>query len=136
MTTLLTRHSTFIILSLLAALLALAWFFPAQGLFLGILFLVLCFSIAGLAVLKKHTQAYRLGRVTRAVFIRRAALDLTGTWLAMLLAALLGRYAAQVVTQPIGHDLARLIAGVPVALVVGLVTGALTRKAWERLLRV
>ena len=135
MTTLLTKHSTFIILSLLAALLALAWVFPAWGLVLGIGFLVLCFSIAGLAVLQKHRQAYRAGRVTRAMFIRNAALDLTGTWLAMLAAALVGNAVARVVAQPIGHDLARLLAGVAVALVVGLAVGALAKKTWGRMLR-
>jgi hypothetical protein len=133
MTTLLTKHSTFIILSLLVALLALAWVFPAQGLLLGILFLALCFSIAGLAVLHRHRQAYRLGKITRAAFIRSAALDLTGTWLAMLVAALVGNAVARIVTQPIGHDVGRLLAGVAVALVVGLVVGALARKTWGRL---
>jgi hypothetical protein len=136
MTTLLTKHSTLIILSLLAALLALAWAFPSQGLLLGICFLVLCFSIAGLAVLHRHRQAYRLGRVTRAMFIRNAALDLTGTWLAMLAAALAGNSVAWVVTRPIDHDLARLVAGVAVALVVGLAVGTLAKKTWGRLLRV
>jgi hypothetical protein len=136
MTTLLTKHSTFIILSLLAALLALAWIFPARGLLLGILFLALCFSVAGLAVLDRHRQAYRLGKVTRGAFIRNATLDLTGTWLAMLVAALVGNYAARIVTQPIDHDLGRLLAGVAVALVVGLVIGTLAKKTWGRLLGV
>jgi hypothetical protein len=43
---------------------------------------------------------------------------------------------ARVVTQPIGHDLARLLAAVAVALVVGLAVGTLARKTLGRLLEV
>jgi hypothetical protein len=134
MTTFLTKHSAVILLSGLVTLLILAWVFPSAGLKLGITFLLLSFSIASLAVLEKHQKAYRKGEMTRGVFIRNAVLEISGVFLLMLLAGMLGRYTAEVATQQIGNDLIRLVAGILVGLLVGLGTGFLAKKTLRRLL--
>lgn len=136
MTSFFKRHSTFILLALLVTLLALAWVFPSEGLFLGLTFLLFSFLAASLAVLDKHERAYRQGQMGRGVFVRNAVLEITGTWLAMLLAGVLARYAAQAATQGISHDLLRVIAGVVVGVLVGLSVGAIARKTWGRLVKV
>ena len=114
-----TKHSTIILMSGLMSLLLLTWIFPAAGLKLGIAFLVLSFLIASLVVLEKHKKAYRKRAINRSVFIRNGVLEISGTFLIMLLAGLLGRYSAEVVTQQIGNDLIRMGAGIGVGLVVG-----------------
>ena len=113
-------------------LLVLAWIFPSAGLKLGIAFLLLSFLIASLAVLEKHKNAYRKGEITRQIFIRNAVLEISGGFLVMLLAGLLGRSAAEVATQQISHDLIRVIAGIAVGLLVGISVGAVANNRLRR----
>ena len=124
----LRKHSTLILMSLLLTMLALAWLFPSAGLKLGIVFLLLSFFIASLLLLEKHQKAYREGKIKRGIFIRNGALEISGVFLVMLLAGPLGRRLAEVVTQGIGHDLVRPVAGIVIALLVGLGVGTLVRK--------
>lgn len=136
MTTFLKKHSTVILISLLLILLILAWVFPTLGLKLGIAFLLISFLIASLAVLEKHKKAYRQGQLTRTIFIRNAVLEISGTFLIMLLAGLLGRYAAEVTTSQIGNDTLRLTAGIGVGLIVGLSVGILAKRTLRRLVEI
>jgi len=133
MTAFFKRHSTFVLLLLLVTLLALAWVYPSEGLFLGITFLLFSFLAASLAVLDKHKQAYRQGRITRGAFIRNAVLEITGTWLVMLAAGLLGRSAAGAVTQGIGGELLRVSVGIGIGLLVGMGVGVAGKKTLRRL---
>jgi hypothetical protein len=131
-----TKHSTILLMSGLAILLVLAWILPVAGLKLGIAFLLWTFFVASLVVLEKHKKAYRKEEITRNVFIRNAVLEMSGTFLVMLLAGLLGRYAAEVVTQQIEHVLMRVIAGIGVGLVVGIGVGALAKRTLRRIVDV
>jgi hypothetical protein len=133
MTAFFKRHSTFILLLLLVTLLALAWIYPSEGLFLGITFLLFSFLAASLAVLDKHRQAYRQGRIGRGTMLRNAVLEITGTWVVMAAAGLLGRSAAQAATQGIGHDLLRVSTGLAVGVLVGIGVGVVGRKTLRRL---
>jgi hypothetical protein len=136
MTAFLKKHSTLILLSLLGILLILAWNFPSAGLRLGIAFLLISFFLTSWLVLEKHREAFRQGEITRGRFIRNAVIEISGTWLIMGLAGLLGRYAAGIATQPIGNDLLRVLAGLGVGLVVGLGVGILAKKTLRRLVAV
>jgi hypothetical protein len=136
MTAFFTKHSTIILLSGLVTLLILAWIFPSAGLRLGIAFLLLSSFIASLAVLEKHKKAYRKGEITRGVFIRNAAVEISGGFAVMLLAGLLGRNAAEIATQQIGNDVVRLVAGIAVGLLVGLGVGLLAQKTLRRLVEI
>lgn len=135
MTAFITKHSTIVLMSGLLTLLILAWVFPSAGLRLGIAFLLLSFLIASLVVLEKHKKAYRGEAITRNVFIRNGALEISGTFLVMLLAGLLGRSAAEVLTQQIENDPVRLIAGIGVGLTVGIGVGTLAKKTLRRLVK-
>jgi hypothetical protein len=136
MTTFLRKYSTPILVSLLVILLILARLFPSAGLRLGIIFLLCAFFIASAAVLEKHKQSYRSGKIERSLFIRNAALEITGTWLAMALAGLLGRMAALTATQQITHELTRLIAGISMGVLVGIAVGLLVRQTWSRFVKI
>ena len=133
MVTCFKKHSTAILMSLLLILLILAWIFPASGLKLGIVFLLLICLFTSLVVLEQHQKAYRKGEITRAVFIRNSTIEISGTGLVMVLAGLLGRAAAEFATQPIQHELFRVIAGIVVGLLVGLGVGLLAKKTLRRL---
>ena len=133
MTTFITKHSTVILLSGLLMLLILAWVFPTSGLRLGITFLLLSFLVATLVLLEKHKKAYRSGKITRSIFIRNVTLEISGTFLIMLLAGILGRYVAEVATHHIVNDLTRMVTGIGVGLVVGLGLGFLAKKTLSRL---
>ena len=136
MTAFFTKHSTIMLLSGLVTLLILAWIFPSAGLRLGIAFLLLSFLIASLAVLQKQKKAYCNGEITRRIFIRNAALEISGGFLVMLLAGLLGRNAAEIATQQIGNDVVRLVAGIAVGLLVGISVGAMANKTLRRWVQV
>ena len=142
MTTLLRKHSTIILISLLLAVLVFAWLFPSTRFFLGIMFLFFSFFIAGAAIFLKHreeyrrysspTEAEREGKLTRRVFIRTVSLEITRTWLAMILAGLLGRMIAQIATQPITDAITKMIVGIIIGLLVGIGVGVLVSQAWDR----
>ena len=136
MTAFFTKHSTIIIIALLFTMLALAWVFPSAGLKLGIGFLLVSFLISSFAVLEKHRKAYRKGEITRGVFICNAVLEISGGFVVMLLAGLLGRNAAEIATQQIGNDLIRVIAGIFVGLLVGISVGVVANKTLRRLVQV
>jgi hypothetical protein len=133
MTAFFTKYSTAILLSGLGILLILAWVFPAFGLRLGIAFLLLSFLIASLVLLEKHKQAYRKEEISRGVFICNASLEISGTFVIMVLAGLLARSAAEAATQGIGNELVRILAGLGVGLLVGICLGALAKKTVGRL---
>ena len=130
------KHSTILLISGLFTLLLLAWVFPTSGLKLGITFLLWSFFIASVVVMEKHQKAFRKGELRRGIFIRNATLEVSGTFLVMLLAGLLGRFAADIATRQIDQDLLRLGAGLGVGLVVGLGVGALAKRTLRRLVDV
>jgi hypothetical protein len=136
MTTLLRKYSTPILISLLLAVLLLAWLFPSAGFFLGIIFLIFSFFITSAAVIAKHREKYREGKITRSVFIRSVSLEIAGIWLAMILAGLLGRAIAGIATQQITNELIRLIMGVVIGLLVGISVGLFVSQTWSRIVKV
>ncbi len=136
MTAFLRKYATLILFFLLLTLLTLAWVFPAMGLKLGILFLLLTLVTASFAIVGKHRELYRQGKITRQEFIRNAALEILGVLLAMSLAGGLGRPLAALATRGIGDNLVRMIAGLLAGLLAGLGIGFLVRQTWGRLVRV
>lgn len=136
MTTFLKNHSGKILLSMLLVLLILAWIFPSWGLRLGVTFLLVTFFLTSWLVVDKHREAFRNGQITRGRFIGNAAVEISGTWLVMLLAGLLGRTVAEIATRPLENDLVRVLAGLGVGLVVGLVLGVFAKKTLRRLVEV
>jgi hypothetical protein len=136
MTTFISKHSTIVLMSGLVILLVLARVFPTAGLKLGITFLLLSFLIASFVVLDKHKKAYSKGQITRGIFIRNAAMEISGIFVIMLLAGLLARSAAEIATQQIGNDIIHVIAGIGVGLLVGLSVGFLAKKTLRRLVEV
>ena len=133
MTPFLKKHSTLILTSLLVTLLALAWLFPSAGLKLGIAFLLLCFLLVSWLALDKQKNAYRQGQLTRSRFIRNAVIEISGVWVVMTLAGLLGRGAAGFATQPIRDGSLRVVAGIVIGLLVGIGLGALAQRTLRRL---
>ena len=136
MATFFRKYSTPILFFLLVTLLILAWLFPSAGLILGIIFLLFSFFIASSAVLEKHREAYRQGKIRRSIFIRNVILEMTSILLAMLLAGLLGRYMAGIATRQIDNDLTRVVAGIMVGLLVGMGVGTFARKTWGRFAKI
>jgi hypothetical protein len=120
MTAFLKKHITIILLSLLVTLLVLAWLFPSAGLKLGIAFLLLSFLLVSWLVLEKQKNVYCDGLVTRGIFIRNAVIEISGLWIVMTLAGLLGRDAAGFATRQIGDGLLRTVTGIGVGLLVGI----------------
>ena len=117
------HYSLMISVLLFLILLICVWLFPSSGLILTMLFLLLGFALAGLPVIEKHRQAYLQGKISRPIYIRNILFDVVGILLALILAALLGRYIAGIATSQISHDLTKLIAGIMIGLLIGLAVG-------------
>ncbi len=112
-----------------------AWKFPSAAPVIGILFLVFSLGIAVSSVIAKHRAAYQEGRLTRFTFARNVCLDVFGILLAMVFAALLGRYVAELVAQQIDGALLRFAAGMLVGVVIGIGVGLLVRQLWGRFVK-
>ena len=134
MITLLKKYSTIISLLLVLLLLAVAWFYPSLGFMLGTTLLVLTLAMACIAVVQKHRKLYIRGETTYYVFIRNVALEIGGVLLATVCAVVLGNYIALIATRSIDEILLRFAAGVFVGLLIGIATGTLVRKFWNRFL--
>ena len=131
MTTLLTKHSTLILIFLVLAFFALAWPFPSEGLMLGAAFLLLNLLIVSVVVFQKHKEMYLQGKISRSMFLRNVLVEITGIVLVMVLAGLLGRYLAGMVMSQIASDIARLVMGLLIGLSTGMIVGTLIRQAWD-----
>ncbi len=126
----------FIPFLLLLVLILSMWLLPSATPAFGISLVVISFGIALFAILKKHSAAYRLGRIRQSTLFRRIFLDVFGILLAVALAALLGRYVAGLVARPISNDLWRLIATILIGLLVGMGVGILVSQLRGRLIKI
>lgn len=124
------KYAIFIAVLLFLSLLIAIWLFPSAGLIFTILFLLLGFVLASLPVVEKHRQDYLQGKISSRVYRRNVLFDVAGILLALIVAALLGRYIAAIATEQIGNDLIKLIAGIIIGLLIGLAVGILVKKAW------
>jgi len=125
------KYSTLIIALLPLSLFAIGWLLPAAGLVLGMIFLVFSLVVASYSVFEKHRKAYLQGKISRNIFIRNIILEVIGILLAMLLAASIGNYIAQMATSQIDNVLTKLVVGIFVGLLVGLSVGFLIKRTWD-----
>ena len=127
------NRSMMIVVLLYSTILVVAISFPSAGLIPAIALLFFSFIIASLTVVKKHRRSYLQGRISHRMFLHNTTLEIFGILLAMTLAGLFGRYAAQAATAQIGHELTKLIAGIAIALLAGTSAGLLVKRTWGRL---
>ena len=120
---------------LLLVLLLSLWLLPSATPVLGISLIVISLSIAIFSFFKKHRTAYLQGRLTRLGFARNVFLDVFGILLAMTIAALLGKYLAELVAQQIDSALLRLVTGMLVGVVIGIGVGLFVRQLWGRFVK-
>ena len=111
------------------------WFFPSAISIIGIACLLLSLAAAFSSIFKKQREAYRQGKITRAVFMRNVLFEIFGILLAMTFAGLLGRYIAEFVTGQIGNDLTKLITGILIGLLAGMGVGIIMKRTWGRLVK-
>jgi hypothetical protein len=126
----LRKYAIIIAVLLFLSLLICVRLFPSYGLILTILILLLGFALASLPIVEKHRQAYLQGKISSRVYKRNLLFDVVGILLALIAAALLGRYLAAMATEQISNDLVKLIAGIMIGLLTGLAVGIFVKQAW------
>ena len=117
------------------ALTLLAAFFIGRG-WAGVIVARLFCMTLGLAIsaiVAEQKKAYREKHITRTKLVLNVLSEITLILLAMLSAALLGRWIADIATQQIGNQLIRFIAGMVMGLLAGMGVGFLVKQAWGRL---
>jgi hypothetical protein len=99
--------------------------------------ILLLFSVARAiaSVIAKHRAAHLRGRITFVVFVRNVLIETAGLLFAMILAAFLGRFIAQIATQQISNDLIKLAAGIATGLLVGIGVGVLMQRISGRFMK-
>jgi MFS family permease len=135
MLSLFRKYSMIISVLLFLSLLICIWLFPSFGLIFTILFILCGFVLASFPVIEKHRQAYLQGKISRGIYVRNILFDVAGILLTLILAALLGRYMAEIATRQIGNELTKLIAGILIGLLIGLAVGIFVKQAWGRLVK-
>ncbi len=131
----LKKHFALISILFLFVFMFSAWKFRSAAPLVGVTFLGFSLGMAISAVVAKHAEAYREGRLTRLAFARNIFLDIFGILLAMALAALLGRYLSELAAKQVDGTLLRFVVGILVGLLVGIGVGILVRKTWGRFIK-
>ena len=123
-----------VFIALLVALFILGALFPSAGPGLGMVFLVLSLLLTSYFIVRRQREACRRGEISRLVFLRNVAVEVTGAGGAMVLAGLLGRTLAGLAVAQIGDELLRFLLGAGVGLLAGLAVGMLVSRIFEGLL--
>ena len=114
---------------------ATVWQFPLARLIIVMIGLVFSGARAFASMIAKHREAYLQGKTSRVVFIHNVLFEIMGILVAMMLAGLLGRYIAEIVTQQISNDLIKFTAGIATGLLVGIGVGIVMQHIWGRLIK-
>ena len=125
------------------------WFFPAIALILalfaafffapswaGVISAILFFIILAMAIfsiLQNQMKQYREKRISRTRLSFNVLSEIVMILVAMILASLLGRYVAEIATEPIVNGLTKFIAGIVIGLLAGMSVGFLVKRTWSRL---
>src|SRR3990170_1673084 len=128
------KHSTLISIALLLAVIA-VWQFPSARLMLFMILLLFSVARAIASVIAKHREAHFQGRITSVVFVRNVLIETAGLLFAMVLAGLLGRFIAQIMTQHISNDQIRIAAGIATGLLVGIGVGVVMQRISGRFMK-
>ena len=96
---------------------------------------IFCFTLAMaiFSVLQEQTKSYREKRIGRTKLVLNVLGEILVVLLAMTLAALLGRYIAEIATAPISNGLTKFIVGMVIGLLAGMGVGFLVKRTWSRL---
>jgi len=116
-----------ILLLFLVSLFAPGWAGATAG-----IVVLLSLGMAIYSVVQKQMRLHREKPIGRTRLILNILSEIIGITLAMAFAGLLGRYIAEIATGRISNDLAKLIAGIGIGLLVGICVGVLVRRTWGR----
>jgi hypothetical protein len=131
----LKKNSTLAIIFLPVALLILMMLYPLFGIAFGIIYFLFVVIVISYSLCKTDRESYLQGKISRAIFFRNSLIEIIGIFLALILAALIGKYLAVLGTQQIDHEIVRLIAGLVIGLLAGAVIGALVKGVSNRMVR-
>jgi hypothetical protein len=118
---------------LIVALLAAFFFGPAWAGMVVVTMFCFALAMAISSVLQEQTKSYREKRIGRTKLALNVLGEIMVMLLAMTLAALLGRYIAEIATEQISNGLAKFIAGMVIGLLAGMGVGFLVKRTWGRL---
>jgi hypothetical protein len=108
---------------------------PPDEFILAMVLLLFGLAITGIPIAQKHRRAYLRGQTTKATCLRNILLEYNCVLCAMAVAGLLGRTIAELATGQVSDGTLRFVAGLLIALSVGIVVGIFARRAWVKILR-
>ena len=131
----LKKYSTLALIFLPVVLLILMMLYPLPGIAFGIVYFLFGVIVISYSICKTDRESYLQGKISRATFFRNSIIEIIGILLALILAALIGKYLAVLGTRQIDHEIARLITGLVIGLLAGAVIGALVKGISNRMVR-
>lgn len=131
----LKKNSTLAIIFLPVALLILMMLYPLFGIAFGIIYFLFVVIVISYSLCKTDRESYLQGKISRAIFFRNSLIEIIGILLALILAALIGKYLAVLGTRQIDDEIVRLIAGLLIGLLAGAAIGALVKGISNRMVQ-
>jgi hypothetical protein len=131
----LKKYSTLAIIFLPIILFILMVLYPFLSVALGIICFLFGVIVISYSICKTNRESYLQGKISRLIFFRNSLIEIIGFLLALILAALIGKYLAVLGTRQIDHENARLLAGLVIGLLAGAVIGALVKGVSNRMVR-
>ena len=119
--------SIIIAVLLIITLLATVWIKATAGIVLTLIFLLFVLSATSYTIIQKNRKACQQGFISRSTSIKNTCLEISAVLLAMILAALVGRYLADMITGGINSTPVKLITGIGLGLLAGWVVGLFVR---------
>ena len=87
------------------------------------------------SIVQKQRNLYREKPTNGIKLARNVLFEIMGILVAMILAGLLGRHMAQIVTQQISNDLIKFTASIATGLLVGIGAGIVMQRIWGRFIK-
>ena len=127
--------SIIIAVLLILSLLATVWVNAKAGIVLTLIFLLFVLSATSYTIIQKNRNACQLGVISRSTSIKNTCLEISAILLAMILAALVGRYLTDMITGGINSTPVKLITGIGLGLLAGWIVGLFVKHASGRFIR-
>ena len=127
--------SIIIAVLLIVTLLATVWVNAKAGIVLTLIFLLFVLSATSYTIIQKNRNACQQGVISRSTSIKNTCLEISAVLLAMILAALVGRYLTVMLSGGINGTPVKLITGIGLGLLAGWIVGLFVKHASGRFIR-
>ena len=127
--------SIIVAILMIFSLLGSKWANSTVGITLGLIYLLFGLAATSYTIIRKYRKAYLQGKIPRSILIRNTCLEIAAVLVAMVLAALSGRYLINMINGSISSTPAKLFTGIGLGLIAGWAIGLFIKFTSGRFIR-